>query len=106
MTIPLQFLAAGALFAGLVGIPAALGGGNAIEHFLEPSFTARAAVVEHAAAGAGSEAKTLSEHAVAGEPTGGGPSAEQRAPGEVAHMSRLGELGLMAFSVLIAVVGI
>jgi NADH-quinone oxidoreductase subunit L len=104
MTIPLQLLAVGALFAGLVGIPAALGGGNAIEHFLEPSFTARAAVVEHAgAAPAASEATAaalaahaavLSEHGEAGEPTEG------------AHMSRLGELGLMAFSVLIAVVGI
>jgi NADH-quinone oxidoreductase subunit L len=132
MTIPLQLLAVGALFAGLVGIPAALGGGNAIEHFLEPSFTARAAVVEHAAARAGSEAKTLSERAVAGEPKGGAgaeaaasdatPGAEApgaslavaagehaegtESGGEAAHMSRLGELGLMAFSVLIAVVGI
>ena len=35
-------LAVGAIVAGFVGIPAALGGGNAIEHFLEPSFTARA----------------------------------------------------------------
>ncbi len=49
MTIPLQILAVGAILAGFVGIPAALGGGNAIEHFLEPSFVARA-VVEHATA--------------------------------------------------------
>ena len=40
MTLPLQALAVGAMVAGFVGIPAALGGGNAIEHFLEPSFTA------------------------------------------------------------------
>src|SRR5206468_5582462 len=40
MTWPLMALAVGALVAGFVGIPAALGGGNAIEHFLEPSFTA------------------------------------------------------------------
>jgi NADH-quinone oxidoreductase subunit L len=33
-------LAVGAIVAGLVGFPAALGGGDAIEHFLEPSFTA------------------------------------------------------------------
>ena len=39
MTLPLQLLAAGAVLAGFVGIPAALGGGNAIEHFLAPSFT-------------------------------------------------------------------
>src|SRR5712671_5520780 len=39
MTLPLQVLAIGACVAGFVGIPAALGGGNAIEKFLEPSFT-------------------------------------------------------------------
>ena len=41
MTVPLMVLAVGAIVAGFVGIPAALGGGNAIEHFLEPSFTAQ-----------------------------------------------------------------
>jgi NADH-quinone oxidoreductase subunit L len=43
-------LAVGAIVAGFVGIPAALGGGNAIEHFLEPSFTASAGVHLEAAA--------------------------------------------------------
>ncbi len=43
MTVPLQLLALGAVVAGFVGVPAALGGGNAIEHFLEPSFVAGAA---------------------------------------------------------------
>jgi NADH-quinone oxidoreductase subunit L len=38
MAIPLVILAIGAVVAGYVGIPAALGGGNRIEHFLEPSF--------------------------------------------------------------------
>src|SRR6266849_6661768 len=33
MTFPLMVLAVGAIFAGMVGIPAALGGGDAIEHF-------------------------------------------------------------------------
>jgi NADH-quinone oxidoreductase subunit L len=116
MTIPLQLLAVGAVIAGFVGVPAALGGGNAIEHFLEPSFTARAAVAEHAAATAGSEAKTLSEAAHAAESKGGAEAhttaaehtvpAEQGAPSEAAHMSAAGEIGLMAFSVLIAVIGI
>src|SRR5262249_27486761 len=41
MTWPLMALAVGAMVAGFVGIPAALGGNNAIEHFLEPSFTAQ-----------------------------------------------------------------
>src|SRR5206468_3786255 len=40
MTVPLMVLAAGSCVAGLLGIPAALGGGNAFEHFLEPAFEA------------------------------------------------------------------
>ena len=47
MTWPLVVLATGAVGAGFVGVPAALGGSNAIEHFLEPSFTVPGAV--HAA---------------------------------------------------------
>ncbi len=42
MTVPLIVLAVGAVLAGYVGVPAALGGSNAIEHFLEPSFVAHA----------------------------------------------------------------
>jgi NADH-quinone oxidoreductase subunit L len=37
MTVPLVILAAGAVFSGYVGLPAWLGG-NAFEHFLEPSL--------------------------------------------------------------------
>jgi NADH-quinone oxidoreductase subunit L len=49
MTFPLMALAVGAIVAGFLGIPAALGGANAIEHFLEPSFTASTAhATEHA----------------------------------------------------------
>ena len=50
MTVPLMLLSVGAVVAGFVGIPAALGGSDAIEHFLEPSFTvagAPAAEVHH-----------------------------------------------------------
>jgi len=43
MTFPLEALAVGALIAGLVGVPVALGGGNTIERFLEPSFAAEQA---------------------------------------------------------------
>ena len=81
MTFPLMVLAVGAIVAGLVGIPAALGGSNTIEHFLEPSFTA-----QHEAG----------HEAVAAE------AEHEAAP----HVSRLEEIGLMAFSVLIAVIGI
>ncbi|HYN02496.1 MAG TPA: proton-conducting transporter membrane subunit, partial [Vicinamibacteria bacterium] len=38
MIVPLQILAAGSILAGFLGIPAVLGGGNFIEHFLEPAF--------------------------------------------------------------------
>ena len=57
MTFPLMVLALGAILAGFVGIPAALGGGNAIEHFLEPSFTASES---HVGAGAGRAARRQS----------------------------------------------
>jgi len=36
MTWPLIILAVGSLFAGFLGVPAALGGSNAFAHFLEP----------------------------------------------------------------------
>jgi NADH-quinone oxidoreductase subunit L len=91
MTFPLMALAVGALVAGFIGIPAALGGSNVIEHFLEPSFTASA----HAGAGAAAGA----DAAHAAEPA-------QGAGHEAPHVSRGLELGLMAFSVLIAVAGI
>ncbi len=72
MTVPLMVLSVGAIIAGFVGIPAALGGSNAIEHFLEPSFTVEGALLAE----------------------------------EVHHLSHAAELGLMAFSVLIAIGGI
>ena len=49
MTVPLMVLAVGAVFAGFIGVPAALGGSNVIEHFLEPSFTAAQVGAFHAA---------------------------------------------------------
>jgi NADH-quinone oxidoreductase subunit L len=90
MTFPLQALAIGAIVAGLIGIPAALGGSNTIEHFLEPSFTAE-------------RVETRGEPGVspAGEPAAA--AAEHEAE---PHVSRLEELGLMAFSVIIAGIGI
>ncbi len=100
MTVPLMALAVGAMVAGFVGIPAALGGNNAIEHFLEPSFTA---------VGRASPAPT--DHAA----TDPAAFAEAPAPGSPAptdhdtdapHMSNAGELGLMLFSVLVAIAGV
>ncbi len=101
MTVPLMALAVGAIVAGFVGIPAALGGSNAIEHFLEPSFSAPAAIVAAAepVGGAGLSREATHEGGTApmGEGTGGH---------EVAHMSTAGEIGLMLLSVVIALVGI
>jgi NADH-quinone oxidoreductase subunit L len=87
MTVPLMVLAIGAVVAGFVGIPAALGGGNAIEHFLEPSFTASSV---HGAI----------------EPGHGEPAQAAGEEHGAEHVSRGVELGLMGFSVLIAVAGI
>ncbi len=88
MTFPLQVLAVGAVVAGFVGIPAALGVGSAIEKFLEPSFTA-----VHASAEAGAPAAEGAHAEAAGEP-------------EEPHVSRGVELALMGFSLVIAVCGI
>jgi len=100
MTYVLMALAVGAVVAGLFGIPAAiLPSGSAIEHFLEPSFVASAhgAVVPEAA---GAEPP-----AVVHTPSPETAEAASHEPGEQ-HMSRAGEIGLMGFSVLIAVAGI
>ncbi len=42
MAVPLVLLAFGSIVAGYVGVPAVLGGGNRIEHFLASSFEAPA----------------------------------------------------------------
>jgi NADH-quinone oxidoreductase subunit L len=126
MTIPLQILAVGAVVAGLVGVPTALWGNNRIEHFLHPSFVAQVSE-SHAAAAAPSTGEAVSAaaaHAVepevaptaapshgegvaATEQAGAASHAAAPAEGEaVSHMSRVGEIGLMAFSMLVAIIGI
>jgi NADH-quinone oxidoreductase subunit L len=82
MTLPLMALAVGAIVAGFVGVPPALGGGAVLEHFLEPSFIA--AGTAHVAEGA----------------------AGAEAAHEEPHISLWAERGLMAFSVMIALIGI
>jgi NADH-quinone oxidoreductase subunit L len=100
MTGPLMALAAGALVAGLVGVPAALGGGNRIEHFLEPSFTpSHAAVSAHAVSSSGADAADRAA-------PNGTMSAPADPHADAAHMSHAGEIGLMALSVLVAAAGI
>ena len=94
MTSPLMVLAVGAMVAGFFGVPAALGGGNAIEHFLEPSFTSSGAHEMALASAEGVEAEGEQES-----------EAEAEAEDEL-HASAGIELGLMGFSLLIAVAGI
>jgi NADH-quinone oxidoreductase subunit L len=100
MTFPLQALAIGAIVAGFIGIPMALGGGNTIEHFLEPSFTAEVRLkpdtteASHAAEPGSGSVRLQPDHADASE--------HEAEP----HVSRGVELGLMGFSVLIAAIGI
>jgi NADH-quinone oxidoreductase subunit L len=78
MTWPLIALAAGAAIAGVAGVPSSLGGSNAIEHFLSPSFAAPSLV---------------------------GAAGAAHVP-DVPHLSTGGELGLMAVSILVAVAGL
>jgi NADH-quinone oxidoreductase subunit L len=111
MTFPLMALAVGAIVAGLVGIPAALGGHNTIEHFLAPSFTA-----EHAIADSGlRNAESPNPQAATGSPQSAirtpqsevrNPQSEIRTEGTEPHPSRGVELGLMAFSLVVGIIGI
>ncbi|MGE5814480.1 MAG: proton-conducting transporter membrane subunit, partial [Acidobacteriota bacterium] len=115
MTFPLMVLAVGAITAGFVGIPGALGGNNAIERFLEPSFVAEtasgpsgtAAGVHEAGAGEGGASLAVAAgHDPAGSEGGQAEASSHPAAAEQAHLSRSAELGLMVFSVLVAIGGI
>jgi len=109
MTYPLMALAVGAIVAGFVGIPAAIGGNNAIEHFLEPSFTAERAEA-HAAAEPRPNDTVAGGQIERGATATGDVRALEHAPGAAEqsgeHVSRGLEIGLMAFSLLVAIAGI
>ena len=90
MTYPLMALAVGAVVVGFFGIPAAIGGPETIKHFLEPSFTAERVVT---AAGMAAPEIRLTPEAT---------NEQQEEP----EVSRAEEIGLMAFSVIIALIGI
>jgi NADH-quinone oxidoreductase subunit L len=110
MTFALVVLAVGAVLAGFVGVPAALGGGNAIEHFLHPSFAAPSLATHSAAATAGKPPEQAAEPAGSQEASASAAhEASAAGPGEhtpAAALSHAGELVLMGFSVLIGVIGI
>ena len=90
MTVPLMALAVGAIVAGFVSIPPALGGGAVLEHFLAPSFTAAGS-----SGARGSQAASRQRRRQ--QPK---PRTKSRT------FPRGAELGLMAFSVMIALIGI
>ena len=103
MALALIVLAVGSVAAGFVGVPAALGGSNAIEHYLEPSFEARAGAVS-APAPAGSAEAALPHGGEGGLPlsevTAGHPAQAD------AHHDAGTELSLMGLSVALAFLGI
>jgi NADH-quinone oxidoreductase subunit L len=95
MATALIVLAVGSILAGYVGVPHVLGGSNRIEEFLEPAFT-----VEQLAPG-GAEGMARGEHPA--------PAAEGAETGDVEHAPAAPastELGLMAFSSAMAIIGI
>jgi NADH-quinone oxidoreductase subunit L len=103
----LLVLALGSVLAGYVGVPAALGGHNWIEHYLHPSFVAHGIGGEHR-----EEDRSSSHVAVARQAPAGGAHAEEgapaRAPGEDAggHERVALERTLMLISSIVAIAGI
>ena len=99
MTFPLQALAIGAIVAGFIGIPAVIWpSGSAIEHFLEPSFTAEPHMADRGLRIA--DSTEIPNEVRTSQSETHNPQSEEP------HVSRLEEAGLMVFSVLIAVTGI
>jgi NADH-quinone oxidoreductase subunit L len=110
----LVVLAVGAVLAGYVGVPHALGGSNRIETFLEPSFHP----AKYVTASVGPAHTPPATPAEARGPAGAGQHAEASAPATAAgsdagHGESHGdpgktkvELGLMAVSIALALAGI
>jgi NADH-quinone oxidoreductase subunit L len=103
MTYPLFALAVGAIVSGWLSVPPALGGDAELEHFLAPSFTA--GVVAHETAAESGSSQTPPTAAAQVE-SGSSRTEVAEAAHEEPHISHAAEVGLMAFSVLIAVAGI
>jgi len=96
MATALIVLAIGSVVAGFVGIPAALGGNNAIEHYLEPSFTVHGIT--------GPVAADSAEAVMAQAASGHGERAAAGAHGAGDHIAL--ERTLMLVSVVIAITGV
>jgi NADH-quinone oxidoreductase subunit L len=112
MATALIVLALGSVVAGWVGIPAALGGGNAIEHYLHPSFVALAAEDPSHAAPAGERAvnpdsaEAQMAHGETASTAAHGGAAAHDAVGHEGGDHVAVERTLMAVSIVIALTGI
>jgi len=103
MTFPLMALAVGAIVAGLVGVPMAMGGSNAIEKFLEPSFTAQEVRLKPDT----TETKTTETKTETGSVRLQADQTAAEAEHEAEpHVSVNVERGLMLFSLFVAICGI
>jgi NADH-quinone oxidoreductase subunit L len=98
MALALIVLAVGSVVAGYVGVPAALGGSNRIEHYLDPSFEARHGVLTV-------ESEGTEPALPSGEPSEAPPAAHGAAATEAEH-SEATEYALMAVSIAVAFIGI
>jgi NADH-quinone oxidoreductase subunit L len=113
MTFPLMALAVGAVVAGFFGVPAALGGGNAIEQFLEPSFSIADRGMRIADSGVriADSGVRIADSGADSRPAQSEIRAPQssirspQSPIRNEEHSRGTELGLMVFSLAIAFVG-
>ena len=115
MALPLVLLAVGSVGAGYVGVPHALGGSNAIETFLHPSFHpasvhgASVAGGEHAAPAAGDHGAPVAAaaHAEGTDGSPSRPSAEDHAAASHDDPAKTQiELTLMGVSTVLAFLGI
>jgi NADH-quinone oxidoreductase subunit L len=94
MALALVVLAIGSVLAGYIGVPAALGGSNHIEHFLEPSFHARASDASASPHGGDLSAEAR------------GAEAEASGSEGSAHHDTATEYTLMGVSIALALLGI
>ncbi len=99
MTLPLMALAVGAIVAGFVSIPPALGGSAVLEHFLAPSFSAGTGAAH--AEGATPETAPVESGISRTTETA---AATTEAVHEEPHISAWAERGLMAASVMAALI--
>jgi NADH-quinone oxidoreductase subunit L len=98
-------LAIGSVLAGYVGVPAALGGNNWIEHYLHPSFVAHGVGGEHRETDqSSSHASTFSAPEVPSGATSGHETGSGSAAGHAEEIAL--ERTLMLVSSIIAIVGI